>query len=147
MVLTAMALLIARLTLLVLAAGPLLGTAQQRPPPAPPMPSLDDASVAVVNSGPELAIALADPAKSFALLNTSISVSETDFSTLIIRTSNFTISGRPGPQTLWPVLELGFVKGKVSRHLFDAAPCLWYTHGLFSTRFTGMDIGLSHLKS
>ncbi|EFJ43391.1 hypothetical protein VOLCADRAFT_96407 [Volvox carteri f. nagariensis] len=103
------------LALLLMTAVPMLGVAQP-PPPAPPMPmpSLTDPNVVVVTTGQELADALANPLKTFAWLVSKVEVNESDFpSTVIARSTNLTISGTPGPQTSWPLLELNFVKGKI----------------------------------
>ncbi|EFJ48233.1 hypothetical protein VOLCADRAFT_104907 [Volvox carteri f. nagariensis] len=95
-------------------------------PPSSPQPSLTDPSVAVVSTGRELAAALANPAIGFALLANDIHMSESDWADIpnpVLRSSNFTISGKPSSTAepgdarrltvSWPVLDLGFVKGKV----------------------------------
>ena len=80
------------------------------------MPSPDESHVVVITTGLELALALANPNKTFAWLKNSIQVNDSDwanFTMPVPRSTNFTISGLAGPETSWPVLGLGFVKAKV----------------------------------
>ncbi|GIL51984.1 hypothetical protein Vafri_7948 [Volvox africanus] len=100
-------------TALMISAVPMLSVAQP-PSPAILIPSSEETTFVNVTTGQGLAEALANPSKSFARLKSNIQVVEADFpNSTIIRSTNFTISGTPGPQTSWPVLDLNFVKGKI----------------------------------
>lgn len=97
--------------------SPVLSVAQP-PSPATVVPSPEDTRSVDVTTGQGLADALANPLKSFARLKSNIQVVEADFpNSIITRSNNFTISGTPGPQTSWPVLDLNFVKRKVGCRL------------------------------
>jgi hypothetical protein len=71
-----------------------------------------------IRSGRQLAAALADSSIHLVLLANDVQLSNEDWAgwaTPVQRQTNLKISGRPAaPQTEWPVLDLNFVKGKVS---------------------------------
>ncbi|GFR43791.1 hypothetical protein Agub_g4908 [Astrephomene gubernaculifera] len=114
-----------RVTWIVLLALTASINAQQSTSTHASIPSYDDPSVALVTSGLELASALANPYKSWAILNSSFGTDDSDWTTNITRTSNFTISGQPGLATSYPVLALNFVKAKI---LLDGPVALVFQH-------------------
>lgn len=86
------------------------------------VPAWDDPSVALISTGLELADALANPNKTWAILTKDVVVTDSDFSAYaqpIPRISNFTITGNQTlNQASYPVLGLGFVKAKVRQSVF-----------------------------
>ncbi|KAG2485388.1 hypothetical protein HYH03_015874 [Edaphochlamys debaryana] len=80
-------------------------------------PAVSVSDTVVVYNSRELADALAnDSVRVAQLANATFNMTDADWDNYTVpvnRTTNLTITGAPGPSESWPVLGLGFVKGKI----------------------------------